>query len=155
MTKCDQKTSRDNFFFNFMCIREGLVWHCRRWVSTPFAARLVFCCFFTQLINKLQQCSLCEWIKNILLFVLNTKQPLRDIWLLSYKQKSFQCFWKNLSSEFLAAMSSSRSDVVTQFVRPFVTKEFFFSLKSFNGVSRKLKGCLKLKGCFMEILFMF
>ena len=52
-------------------------------------------------------------------------------------------------------MSSSRSDVVTQFVRPFVTKEFFFSLKSFNGVSRKLKGCLKLKGCFMEILLMF
>ena len=96
MTKCDQKTSRDNFFFNFMCIREGLVWHCRRWVSTPFAARLVFCCFFTQLINKLQQCSLCEWIKNILLFVLNTKQPLRDIWLLSYKQNSFQCFLKKI-----------------------------------------------------------
>ena len=98
MTKCDQKTSRDNFFFNFMCIREGLVWHCRRWVSTPFAARLVFCCFFTQLINKLQQCSLCEWIKNILLFVLNTKQPLRDIWLLRYMQNSFGCFQKN--SEF-------------------------------------------------------
>ena len=94
MTKCDQKTSRDNFFLNFMCIREGLVWHCRRWVSTPFAARLVFCCFFTQLINKLQQCSLCEWIKNILLFVLNTKQPLRDIWLLSYKKNSFQCVLK-------------------------------------------------------------
>ena len=50
-------------------------------------------------------------------------------------------------------MSSSRSEVVTQFVCPFVTKEFFFSLKSLNGVSRKLKGCLKLKGCFMEILF--
>ena len=61
----------------------------------------------------------------------------------------------SLVFRFLAAMSSSRSDVVTQFVRPFVTKEFFFSLKSFNGVSRKLKGCLKLKGCFMEILFMF
>ena len=25
MTKCDQKTSGDNFFFNFMRIREGLV----------------------------------------------------------------------------------------------------------------------------------
>ena len=25
MTKCDQKTSGDNFFFNFMRIREGLL----------------------------------------------------------------------------------------------------------------------------------
>ena len=27
MTKCDQKTSGDNFFFNFMRIREGLGGH--------------------------------------------------------------------------------------------------------------------------------
>ena len=27
MTKCDQKTSGDNFFFNFMRIREGLTPH--------------------------------------------------------------------------------------------------------------------------------
>ena len=44
-----------------------------------------------------------------------------------------------------AAMSSSRSDVVTKSVhpsvRPFVMKEFFFSIKSYNGVSRKSKGC--------------
>ena len=31
---------------------------------------------------------------------------------------------------FFAAMSSSRSDVVTQSVRPLVMKEFFFSVKS-------------------------
>ena len=48
-----------------------------------------------------------------------------------------------LSIEFLAAMSSSRSDVVTQFVRSFVTNEFFLSPKRFNGVSRKVEGCLK------------
>ena len=50
---------------------------------------------------------------------------------------------------FLAAMSSSRSDVVTQFVRSsvrpsfrtlfflLVSWEFYLVLKSFNGVSRK------------------
>ena len=36
---------------------------------------------------------------------------------------------------FLAAMSSSRTDVVTQFIRPFVhplvMKEFFFGLRSY------------------------
>ena len=42
---------------------------------------------------------------------------------------------------FLAAMSSSRSDVVTNSVHSFVMKEFFFSIKSYNGVSRKCKGC--------------
>ena len=46
---------------------------------------------------------------------------------------------------FLAAMSSSRSDVVTQSVRSsfrtlfflLVSWEFYLVLKSFNGVSRK------------------
>ena len=40
-------------------------------------------------------------------------------------------------------------------IRPFVTKEFFSSLKSFNGVSRKSKGCLKFEGCFKEGLRVF
>ena len=31
-------------------------------------------------------------IEDILPFVLNTKRPLSDIWLLSYKQNSFGCF---------------------------------------------------------------
>ena len=56
---------------------------------------------------------------------------------------------------FLAAMSSSRSDVVTQsdcsFLFPFVRTLFFLLvslkfllvLKSFNGVSRKIEGCLR------------
>ena len=63
---------------------------------------------------------------------------------------------------FLAAVSSSRSDVVTYFVSPSVrssvTKEFFLSLKSFNGVSMVFKGCLKLKkfqGCFKKVLRVF
>ena len=55
---------------------------------------------------------------------------------------------------FLAAMSSSRSVVVTQFVGLSVTNEFFLSPKRFNGVSRKFKGCLKFEGCFMEVLRM-
>ena len=42
---------------------------------------------------------------------------------------------------FLAAMGSSKIDDVTQFVHPFVVKNFFFSIKSYNGVSRKPKGC--------------
>ena len=44
------------------------------------------CCFITQLVEKLQG------IENILPFVLNTKWPLSDIWLLCYKQNSFGCF---------------------------------------------------------------
>ena len=71
---------------------------------------------------------------------------------------------------FLAAMSSSRSDVVTQFVRssvhPLVMKEFFFSLRGYKGVSRKSNGCFyevsrmfhasfmdrKFQGCFKKVL---
>ena len=34
-------------------------------------------------------------IEDILPFVLNTKQPLSDIWLLSYEQNNFGCFLKN------------------------------------------------------------
>ena len=53
-------------------------------------------------------------------------------------------------------MSSSRSDVVTQFVHPFVRsfvmKEFFFSLRSYKGVSRSLMGVsMKYQGCFMQV----
>ena len=51
-----------------------------------------FYCFITQLVNKLQQWSLYEVIEDILPFVLNTKRPLSDIWLVSYKQNSFGCF---------------------------------------------------------------
>ena len=58
-----------------------------------------FCCFITQLVKKLQQWSLYEVIEDILPFVLNTKQPLSDISLVSYKQNNFGCFRKN--SEFL------------------------------------------------------
>ena len=54
----------------------------------------LFCCFITQLVKKLQQWSLYEVIEDILPFVLNTKRPLSDIWLLSYKQNSFGCFFE-------------------------------------------------------------
>ena len=47
-----------------------------------------------QLIKKLQKWSLYEVIKNILPFVLNTKQPLSDIWLPSYKQTILGVFGK-------------------------------------------------------------
>ena len=43
-----------------------------------------FCCFITQLVKKRHQWSLYEVIKDILPFVLNTKQPLSDIWLLEF-----------------------------------------------------------------------
>ena len=64
----------------------------------------------------------------------------------------------NNNNNFLAVMSSSRSDVVTKCVLLSVCVSvhvsFFFLLvsfkillvlKSFNGVSRQFKGCLKLK----------
>ena len=63
-----------------------------------------------------------------------------------------------LEYKFLAAMSSSRSDVVTQFVRPFVrvSVPFFsfsvievsFSPKEFQWLS---KVCLKFKGSFKDV----
>ena len=61
-------------------------------------------------------------------------------------------------------MSSSRSDVVTQCVRPFVLLSLFFLLvslkfllvlKSFNGGSRQFKECLKFNGSFKEVLRVF
>ena len=63
------------------------------------------------------------------------------------------------NSRFLAAMSSSRSDVVTQFVCSsvcplfflLVSLKFLLVLKSFNGVSRLFKGCLKFKGSFKDV----
>ena len=53
---------------------------------------------------------------------------------------------------------------LTPFVRPFVMKEFFFGLKSYNDVLRKSKGCFievsrmlqaivmgrKFQGCFKK-----
>ena len=63
--------------------------------------------------------------------------------------------------DFLAAMSSSRSDVVTQFVFPsvrssvpfflLVSLKFLLLLKSFNGVSRQFKECLKFNGSFKAV----
>ena len=52
--------------------------------------------FISLIIKKLQQWSLYEVIEDILPFVLNTKRPLSDIWLLSYKQNSFGCFLTKL-----------------------------------------------------------
>ena len=55
-----------------------------------------FCCFITRLVKKLQQWSLYQVIEDTLPFVLNTKRPLSDIWLLSYKQNSFGCFFDKI-----------------------------------------------------------
>ena len=70
---------------------------------------------------------------------------------------------------FLAAMGSSRSDVVTKSVRSsvclFIMKEFFFSLRSYKGVSWKPNACFnevsrmfhasfmdrKFQGCFKKV----
>ena len=61
-------------------------------VFSNFSKYSFFYCFITQLVKKLQQWSLYEVIEDILPFVLNTKRPLSDIWLLSYEQNSFGCF---------------------------------------------------------------
>ena len=60
--------------------------------------RQLFYCFIIQLVKKLQSWSVYEVIEDILPFVLNTKRPVSDIWLLRYKQNSLGCFQKN--SEF-------------------------------------------------------
>ena len=51
-----------------------------------------FCCFISRLLKKLQKMSFCHRIEDILPFVLNTKQPPSDIWLLSYEQNSLGVF---------------------------------------------------------------
>ena len=44
---------------------------------------------------------------------------------------------------------------LSPFVRPFVMKEFFFSLRSYKGVSRSLIGVtMKYQGCFMQVLWL-
>ena len=55
----------------------------------------LFCCFIAQLVKMLQLWSLYDVIEDTLPFVLNTKRPLSDIWLMRYKQNSFRCFQKN------------------------------------------------------------
>ena len=61
-------------------------------------------------------------------------------------------------------MSSSRSDIVTQSDRPsvrsypfflLVSLKFLLVLKSFNGVLRKFKECLKFNGSFKAVLRVF
>ena len=41
-------------------------------------------------------------MKDILPFVLSTKRPLSDIWLLRYKQNNFGCFQKNSEFQFFS-----------------------------------------------------
>ena len=71
------------------------------------------------------------------------------------------CLTSHIPFQFLAAMSSSRSDVVTQCVRPFVllfllvSLKFLLVLKSFNGVSSLFKGYLEFKGSFKDVLRKF
>ena len=70
----------------------------------------------------------------LLLFCLGIVQLL-------YKAEAFKSLWLWRSSivkyeTFLAAMISSRNDLVTPFVRPRVTKEFFFQGK----VSKTFRG---------------
>ena len=71
--------------------------------------------------------------------------------------KSGQCHEVGKKLKYMIAMSSSRSDVVTQSVcssvrpsvRPLVMKEFFFSYKV---VSRKSNGCFnEVSSCFMQV----
>ena len=61
----------------------------------------------TQLVKKLQQWSLYEVIEDIMPFVLNTKRPLRDIWLLRYKQNTFGCFRKNSELQYFQKTAKS------------------------------------------------
>ena len=86
-------------FFKLLFL--GCALNAQSWVFFKiFPKYSVFCCFITQLVKKLQQWSLSEVIKDILPFVLNTKRPLSDIWLLRYKQNSFGCFREKSQFQF-------------------------------------------------------
>ena len=60
--------------------------------------------FTYQRTQKPQQWSLIEVIEDILPFVFNTKRTLSNIWLLSYKQNNFGCFWEKLKLWFLSTL---------------------------------------------------
>ena len=81
----------------------GCAPYARNWVFFQIYEIQYFFLFITQLFKKkLQQWALYEVIEGILPFVLNTNRPLSDIWLRSYEQDSFGCFfWKKLHSEFV------------------------------------------------------
>ena len=77
----------------------GCAPHARSWVFFKIVKIQLFCCFITQLVKKLQQWPLYEVKEDILPFVLNTKRPLSDIWLLRYEQNSFGCFQNKSESQ--------------------------------------------------------
>ena len=80
---------------SFKSLLLGCALNTHSWVFfSAFSKYRFFCCFNTQLVKKLQQWSLYEVIEDIMPFVLNTKRPLSDIWLLRYKQNSFGFFRK-------------------------------------------------------------
>merc|ERR1711954_8400 len=84
LTSCSTKNLR--FRFRVCTV------HPKLGVFSKLSKYSFFCCFITRLVKKLQQWSLYEVIEDILPFVLNTKWPLSDIWLLRYKQNKFGCF---------------------------------------------------------------
>ena len=66
----------------------GCTRYAQSWVFFQKFQNTAFCCFITRLVKKLQHWSLYEVIEDILLFILNTKLPLSNIWLLSYEQNN-------------------------------------------------------------------
>ena len=52
------------------------------------------------------------------------------------------------------SLSPSVRSSVCPFVRPLVMKEFFFSIRSYNGVSRKSHGCFNEVSGMFHVGFM-
>ena len=67
------------------------------------------------LVDKLQLCSLCKMIEDILPFVFNTESPLTDVQLLRYEQNSSGCI-------------SHRSLIYSQFIFAKLSFNFNFNL---------------------------
>ena len=77
-------------------------------VFTIFFKIQLLSCFITQLVKKLLQRSLYEVIEDILPFVLNTKRPLSDIWLLRNKQNRIPIFSKKKTQNCFAYNSATK-----------------------------------------------
>ena len=98
---------RSFFFLDLLEKLKSTITFCSKAVSSPSLPRLslhlvllfskysIIVAVISQLLKMLQHWSLYDVIEVTLPFVLNTKQPLCDIWLLRYKQNSFGCFQKN------------------------------------------------------------
>ena len=108
-------------------------------VFSKFMKFNIFVALLTQLVKKLQQWSLYEVIEDILLFVLNTKRPLSDIWLQSYKQNSFGWFCEK--NEVINLSENTQNCFAYISATIYRSEAVLYSKRMEGKMSHKTKSC--------------